>query len=184
MPEAACRTRSNLLCGIPALALLAGAWAPEAAAQTRSEEAAPSTGEIVVTAQKREEALSDVPLSVTAATAETLADYGITDVSELGKIVPGFTYQLSTFGVPVYTLRGVGFYERSVGSSPAVSIYVDQVPLTYAVTTRGAAPSRHSRPSAARPGARRPAPGPPPTAPRGSGGAARRSAPRPPRRRG
>jgi len=126
--------RAMLLRGAPALTVLAGlSFAPPALAQADTE----SFGEIVVTVQKRDENLSDVPLSVTAASAETLSDYGITEVSQLEKLVPGFTYQLSTFGVPVYTLRGVGFYERSVGSSPAVSIYTDQVPLTYAVMTTG-----------------------------------------------
>ena len=120
--------------GAPALTVLAGlTFASAAVAQDQPD----MLDEIVVTAQKRDENLSDVPLSVTAASAETLRDYGITDVSQLEKLVPGFTYQLSTFGVPVYTLRGVGFYERSVGSSPAVSIYNDQIPLTYAVLTTG-----------------------------------------------
>jgi len=124
--------------GVPALVLAAGiGWAPGAAAQGAPSEST-ATDEVIVTAQKREEALSDVPMSITAVTAETLTDYGINDVSELTRIVPGFSFQRSTFGVPVYTLRGVGFYERGSGSSPAVSIYSDQVPLTYAVTSAGA----------------------------------------------
>jgi len=126
--------KAKLLSGAPALTIIMGlSFATTAIAQAEPE----GFGDIVVTAQKRDENLSDVPLSITAASVDTLRDYGITDVSQLEKLVPGFTYQLSTFGVPVYTLRGVGFYERSVGSSPAVSIYNDQVPLTYAVMTSG-----------------------------------------------
>ncbi|MFZ4122465.1 MAG: TonB-dependent receptor [Caulobacterales bacterium] len=125
--------RGFLLAGGVVTALGGLCMATPAFAQTETE----SFEEIIVTAQKRDENLSDVPLSVTAASAETLRDFGVTEVAQLERLVPGFTYQLSTFGVPVYTLRGVGFYERSVGSSPAVSIYSDQVPLTYAVMTTG-----------------------------------------------
>jgi len=93
--------------------------------------------EIIVTAQKRSERLSDVPLSITAATGDQLTREGITDVSQLEKIVPGFIYQDSSYGTPIYSIRGVGFYDTSVGVSPAVSVYLDQVPLPYSSMTRG-----------------------------------------------
>lgn len=92
---------------------------------------------IVVTAQKREESLDDVPLSVTAASGEKLARQGISDVSDLAKVVPGFSYTESAYATPVYTLRGIGFYETSLGAKPTVSIYLDQVPLPFSVLTRG-----------------------------------------------
>ena len=94
-------------------------------------------GEIIVTAQKRSERLSDVPLSITAATGDQLTREGITDVAGLEKIVPGFTYQDSSYGTPIFSIRGVGFYDTSVGVSPAVSIYLDQVPLPYSSMARG-----------------------------------------------
>ncbi len=94
--------------------------------------------EIVVTAQKRSENITDVPISVTAVSAETLAARGVTDTSELAKVIPGFVYQSSTFGSPIYYIRGVGFAEITQAVSPAVSVYVDQVPLPFSVMARGA----------------------------------------------
>lgn len=99
---------------------------------------APPVGEIIVTAQKRSERINDVPLSITAATGAELAKVGVTDTSQLVKVVPGFTYQLSPYGTPVYGLRGISFFDTSGIAQPAVSVYVDQVPLPLSILTRGA----------------------------------------------
>jgi iron complex outermembrane recepter protein len=95
-------------------------------------------GEIIVTAQRRSEKLSDVPLSLTVATGERLAAHGVSSPDDLQKIVPGFTYQRSSYGVPVYTIRGVGFLDTALGVAPTVSIYVDQVPLAFSPMAAGA----------------------------------------------
>lgn len=102
------------------------------------EETVPTDGEIVVTAQKRSERLVDVPMSVTAATGEQLDRLGITDSSQLDRLVPGFTFQKSNYGNPVFAIRGVGFFDTALAISPAVTVYTDQVPLPYAVMARGA----------------------------------------------
>jgi iron complex outermembrane recepter protein len=94
--------------------------------------------EVTVTAQKRSERLSDVPLSITAATGDQLAKQGITDATDLERIVPGFAYQKSTYGAPVFAIRGIGVYDTFVGMSPTVTVYVDQVPLPYLVMTQAA----------------------------------------------
>ncbi len=94
--------------------------------------------EITVTAQKRTERLSDVPLSITAATGEQLAKQGISSATDLERVVPGFAYQKSTYGAPVFAIRGIGVYDTFIGMSPTVTVYVDQVPLPYLVMTQGA----------------------------------------------
>ncbi len=94
--------------------------------------------EIIVTAQKREQSLQDVGLSVTAAPASTLKELGIKNTGDLAKITPGLTFTKSQDGTPLYTLRGVGFNDYTLGASPAVSVYVDQVPLAYGAFTKGA----------------------------------------------
>jgi len=94
--------------------------------------------EVVVTAQKRSELLTDVAMSITAVSGDELRTLIITDAKQLESVVPGFTYQLSNYGVPVYTIRGVGFYDRSLGNAPAVNIYIDEAPLPYSAMTRGA----------------------------------------------
>lgn len=99
---------------------------------------AEGSGDIIVTAQKRSERLSDVPLSVSAATGEQLALRGITGPADLEKIVPGFLFRPSAYGQPIYQIRGIGFFEESYAVPPTVSVYVDQVPVPFAAMTEGA----------------------------------------------
>lgn len=95
-------------------------------------------GDIIVTAQKREQQLNDVPLSITAASGEKLANQGVTSTADLGKLVPGFNYTESAFATPVFTLRGIGFYDTSLAAKPTVSVYLDQVPLPFSIVSSGA----------------------------------------------
>lgn len=94
--------------------------------------------EIIVTAQKRVERLRDVPMSITTATGDELRSRGIADTDDLGKLVPGFTATRTGTGMPVYFIRGVGFFDTTLGVSPAVTVYTDQVPLPYSPMARGA----------------------------------------------
>ncbi|WP_313805838.1 TonB-dependent receptor [Sphingobium sp.] len=96
-------------------------------------------GDIIVTAQKRSERINDVPLSITAATGETLAKAGVVAPEDLVKVVPGFSYARTLFGAPSFIIRGVGVTDSSLSLTPAVSAYVDQVPLPYLVEASGAA---------------------------------------------
>ncbi|WP_421793676.1 TonB-dependent receptor [Hydrocarboniphaga effusa] len=109
----------------------------ETAAHEEAKPAGDTIEEIIVTAQKRKQSINDVGLSVTAASADQLAMAGITDTGDLAKIAPGLTFTKSQDGTPLYTVRGVGFNDYTLGASPAVSVYVDQVPLAYGAFTRG-----------------------------------------------
>jgi outer membrane receptor protein involved in Fe transport len=110
---------------------------PPEAAQTR---AAADTGiaDIVVTAQKRQQTLSDVPMSITALTGSQLLSKGISDVQDLVKVTPGLSYLDSGRGVPVFSLRGVGFFDASIGARPTVSVYIDEAPLPFSIEAKGA----------------------------------------------
>jgi iron complex outermembrane receptor protein len=129
-------------CVLPAI----GNAEPNAAADTAASPAPVATttsaggvlDEITVTAQKRSQSLNDVGLSITAATGQQLELMGIHDTGDLAKITPGLTFTKSQDGTPLYTIRGVGFNDYTLGASPAVSVYVDQVPLAYGVFTQGA----------------------------------------------
>ena len=125
---------------IPSIVLAQSAANPEPAAQGPAKVATDGVQieEVIVTAQKRAERLLDVPVSITAASGEQMARQMITDPSDLTKVAPGFSFQQSTFSTPIYSIRGIGFYDTSAGASPTVSVYVDQVPLPYSVMTRGA----------------------------------------------
>ena len=96
--------------------------------------------EIIVTAQKREQALNDVGMSINAITADTLSEQHIGSTADLSRIVPAFSVQppnSSITGAPVYTLRGIGFNSRSLSAPQAVSIYADEMPLAFAYMSAG-----------------------------------------------
>ncbi|MET0246417.1 MAG: TonB-dependent receptor [Sphingomonas sp.] len=82
--------------------------------------------DIVVTAQRREEKLSQVPLSVTAFSGTALANTGVTDTRALTQVTPGLNFQsVGSSAQPV--IRGIGSSGSSVGDSSNVAIYVDGV---------------------------------------------------------
>ncbi|MCW1432330.1 TonB-dependent receptor [Novosphingobium sp. JCM 18896] len=115
------------------------AQAQDTGAPAAQPEATADNNEIIVTAQKRQQSVNDVGLSITAASGAELRALGVTDSGDLAKVTPGFTFTKSQDGTPLYTLRGVGFNDYTLGASPAVSIYVDEVPLAYGAFTKGAA---------------------------------------------
>ena len=94
---------------------------------------------IIVTAQKRAERLDRVGLSVSAITHEQLSEQRITSVQDVALAVPSLKFSDSGTGLPIYTLRGIGFNEESLGVYPSVSVYTDEVPLPFSVLTLHAA---------------------------------------------
>jgi len=95
--------------------------------------------DIVVTATKRSESINDVPMSINAIGGEDLKVLGVRSTDDLARVVPGFTFAQSTYSAPVYSIRGIGFYDYSIGAVPAVTVYQDEAPLTFATMTRGSA---------------------------------------------
>ena len=85
--------------------------------------------EIIVTAQKREQSVQDVPIAVTAVTQESLKANRIFTVNDLGSIAPGLTVRPSAGGiqVPSFTIRGQNSFGVVAGSDKQVSIYLDGV---------------------------------------------------------
>ncbi len=99
---------------------------------------ADASADIVVTANKREQSLRDVGMSISAVGGDQLRSQGITDVKDLVRVVPGLTFAVSQKGAPVYTIRGVGYYEESLAASPAVSVYVDQIGYSFPIEAKAA----------------------------------------------
>lgn len=99
--------------------------------------AAAELPEITVTAQKREQSLSDVGLSVSVASADELAAVGIRDVTDLPKVTSGFTVGKTYTGYPVFSIRGVNFNASQFSAAPAVTTYLDEAPLPYGPMTSG-----------------------------------------------
>ena len=91
--------------------------------------------EIVVTAQKREQREEDVGITMDVAGAQQLQSEGITDVTELGKVVSGFTATPTFSGFPVFSLRGINFTGGQLSAPPAVSVYLNEAPLPFSTMT-------------------------------------------------
>lgn len=124
---------------VAALALMASAqsaWAQEASEDSAKEDDA--FGEIVVTAQKRDQNLNDVGITITAFTGDALNQLGIQDTTDIAAIVPGLTFTDVGFGPPIYNLRGVGFKDTSFNSTSTVGIYVDEAAIAYPIQSLGA----------------------------------------------
>lgn len=112
------------------LAALAGATALPAQAQTAAAAEPTATLETVkVTARKREESLQDVPVAVTALTAEQLDRLAIKDLGDLQGQVPNLTiYAARGSNTTITTfIRGVGQADPLWGVDPGVGIYFDDV---------------------------------------------------------
>jgi len=90
---------------------------------------------IVVTANKRQENINRVGLTVTAISGDALENRQITSLEDIASVIPGLAFAPSYGGTPILTLRGVGFNENSLGVYPAVSLYMDQAPLNFPVMT-------------------------------------------------
>lgn len=112
---------------------LAGAWPVLAVAQVadRSEQAT-SIADVVVTAQRREERLIDVPLSVSSLGGEALERAGVADVSGIGGYVPNLQINQTVGGAfgPLISMRGLApSADTSLGRDQPVGMYIDGVPI-------------------------------------------------------
>ncbi len=85
--------------------------------------------EVTVTARRREEALQDVPIAVTAFSADTLDLLGSSDIGELAQSVPSVTFEPSRATNSTLTafIRGVGQQDPLAGFEQGVALYVDDV---------------------------------------------------------
>ena len=95
--------------------------------------------EIVVTAQKREQVATDIPMSVTAFSGEDLNTLGLTDTRDLAMLVPGLSYSESPQQTPVYTMRGIGFNTYNFTSTSPVGVYYDEFASPYPYAAKGMA---------------------------------------------
>lgn len=97
---------------------------PGAAIESSADEEA--SGDIVVTAQRRSQRLSDVPASITALDASQLDAAGVTEIKELAVVTPGLVYNVTPpQGQP--TVRGIGSALTTTGNDPSVALYIDGV---------------------------------------------------------
>src|SRR5690606_1955000 len=107
------------------LALLSAALLP-IAATAQDSRSSRALEEIVVTAQKREQNLQDVPISIQAFSEDMLKNAGVHKVEDLALVTPGLTMTKQLVSNTPF-IRGVGSPDASVGSEAPVSMYIDGV---------------------------------------------------------
>jgi outer membrane receptor protein involved in Fe transport len=122
IPEPQPGTQGNLETGVGG----------EGSGGTRSATAASAdTGieEIVVTAQRQAESLQDVPVAVSAFTAESLERQQIENSSDLQLTLPNVTYTKTNFTSSSFTIRGIGDLCVGVTCDAATAIHINDMPL-------------------------------------------------------
>jgi iron complex outermembrane receptor protein len=116
-----------LLRGVSILAFVCSAM-PALAAEPAADDAASKggIGEIVVTAQRRSENLRDVPIAMTALSAEALARLHANNISRVEFATPGFTWG-SQGSDSFPAIRGVRTSLVSAQTDPVIGFYVDGI---------------------------------------------------------
>ncbi|QIL01699.1 TonB-dependent receptor [Sphingomonas sinipercae] len=96
--------------------------------QTTGQQEATS-GDIVITANRRNEALSDVPIAVSAVTSESLENSGASDIRALTQLSPSLLVSSTSSegGAAVARIRGVGTVGDNPGLESSVGVFIDGV---------------------------------------------------------
>ncbi len=120
---------SSMRFGVASLSVTLAASAAAAQQVPASDPAGMQIEEIVVTAQKREENLQDVPIAVSAFQQDTLERIGATRAADIGRLVPNLsaTTLPSNTSTVAYSIRGIGQVEPLLTVDPGVGVYVDGV---------------------------------------------------------
>jgi outer membrane receptor protein involved in Fe transport len=106
------------------------AQAPDNTAPAKAEGAVDADGpqleEIIVTAQRREQSLKDVPVTVSAVGGEAILEGGFSDLGELQNVVPGLNIAPNTQNQSIM-IRGVGTQGSNFGFEQAVPTFIDGI---------------------------------------------------------
>ncbi|MFT5484978.1 MAG: iron complex outermembrane receptor protein, partial [Halieaceae bacterium] len=111
--------KANLSIAVSAALLIVANASPVVAQNTLEE--------IVVTAQKRDQSLQDVPISVAAFDAEMLDNMVATDIGDIAAFTPNVSIGTGQATQPSLSIRGIGTSDFGVGLESAVGVYIDGV---------------------------------------------------------
>ena len=84
---------------------------------------------LIVTAQKREEAIQDVPIAISAFSAKSLEEQKIEGGFDLLKAIPNVTFSKSNFSSYNFSIRGIGTKAISATTDPGVAVAFNSTPL-------------------------------------------------------
>ena len=117
---------TSMLAGVPAA--FAAPAAPAAAASAPGA----TVEELIVTAQKREENVQDIPVAVTAFSTKKLDELHVANFADYVKFLPSVAYQSTAPGFSTVYMRGIasGGDGNHSGSQPSVGTYLDEQPVT------------------------------------------------------
>jgi len=122
--------KQRLMLGSALFALLASTNAFAQPAGTTRAQATNTIEELVITAEKREQSLQDVPVAISAFTDQTREILGINSIQDMTNFTPGLVYNSSTDRI---SLRGVGRLTNVLTGDASVANYNDGVYETFAV---------------------------------------------------
>ncbi len=132
--KSALLSASALAFGSTAMAQDAGTGATAAATVAQAGSDAGGTGDIVVTARRREESLQDVPLTVQAVTSNELNKLNLKEFKDIQTIVPGLTLGQDANGIGTQaTLRGVNYDVNASGNNGTIEFYMNDAPISAAI---------------------------------------------------
>jgi iron complex outermembrane receptor protein len=117
--------------------VLLGCSSTAALAQSATAAETPEAqgGDIIVTAQKREQKLQDVPITVSALTGAQMQTLGVNSLAEVAMYVPGLRIQEQSDNNPGFVIRGITSDSGSAQQGARVSLYYNGVDIS---RTRGA----------------------------------------------
>ncbi len=112
------------------LSFLSATTAMPAFAQTPEADDQAFEGEIIVTAQKREERLVDVPVTISAVNQARLDELGVSDLDELANYIPGLNIQEQSANNPGIVIRGITSDSGSAQQAARVTLYYNGVDIS------------------------------------------------------
>ena len=94
--------------------------------------------EIIVTAQKRSESVQEVPVAISAFSAEMVANTGVDMINDLIPMIPGLNGSSAGIATNAWGIRGISTNDWSAGSEPSVGVFIDDAYIGRNVLATGA----------------------------------------------
>ncbi len=128
------RFKAGLLLASSAFALMLSCPASAQTESASGDDEISTFDVIVVTAQRREESIQDVPIAIAAISGDSLSSGEITTLADVARGVPGLQFgSVFQSSNPTIFLRGVGVNDYNPASSGAVGVSIDDVFLNSSV---------------------------------------------------
>lgn len=113
-----------------ALAALAATCSTGALAQASVAPEQNGSDDIVVTAQKREQRIEDVPVTVTAITGQRMAAIGVNSLAEVAQFIPGLQIQEQSANNPGFVIRGITSDSGSAQQGARITLYYNGIDIS------------------------------------------------------